>query len=49
MCSRCGKATAGMLTFSLDGAVAGTYGMNKMKTTCMNCGYQYKPGKKTRI
>ncbi len=45
-----GKATAGMLiTNGLGGAVAGTYGMNKMKITCMNCGYQYKPGKKTRI
>lgn len=45
-----GKATAGMLiTNGLGGAVAGTYGMNKMKITCMNCGYQYKPGKKARI
>lgn len=45
-----GKATAGMfITGGLGGAVAGTYGMNKMKITCMNCGYTYKPGKKTRI
>ena len=44
-----GKATAGMIGFGLGGAVAGTYGMNKMKITCMNCGYTYKPGKKTRI
>ena len=44
-----GKATAGMIGFGLGGAVAGTYGMNKMKITCMNCGYTYKPGKKTRV
>ena len=44
-----GKATAGMLTFGLGGAVAGTYGMNRMKITCLNCGYKYKPGKKTMI
>ena len=42
-----GKATAGMfLTGSLGGAVAGTYGMNKMKLTCLNCGYRWKPGRK---
>lgn len=44
-----GKATAGMLAVGLGGAVAGTYGMNKMKITCLNCGYKYKPGKKTRV
>ena len=44
-----GKATAGMLTFGLGGAVAGTYGMNRMKITCLNCGYKYKPGKRTRV
>ena len=45
-----GKATAGMfLTGGLGGAVAGTYGMNKMKITCLNCGYEYKPGRKTKI
>ena len=44
-----GKATAGMLTFGLGGAVAGTYGMNGMKITCLNCGYKYKPGKRTRV
>ena len=42
-----GKATAGMfLTGSLGGAVAGTFGMNKMKLTCLNCGYRWKPGRK---
>ena len=45
-----GKATAGMfLTGGVGGAVAGTYGMNKMKITCLNCGYEYTPGKKTKI
>lgn len=44
-----GKATAGMIGFGLGGAVAGTYGMNKMTITCMNCGYKYKPGKKSRV
>lgn len=44
-----GKATAGMLAVGLGGAVAGTYGMNNMKITCLNCGYKYKPGKKTRV
>ena len=44
-----GKATVGMIGFGLGGAVAGTYGMNKLKITCMNCGYRYKPGKKSRI
>lgn len=44
-----GKATAGMFAFGLGGAVAGTYGMNKMKITCLNCGYKYRPGKKSRV
>lgn len=45
-----GKATAGMfLTGSLGGAVAGTFGMNKKKITCLNCGYTYKPKKRTGV
>ena len=33
----------------VPGAVAGTFGMNKMKITCLNCGYTYKPKKKTGV
>ena len=44
-----GKATAGMFVAGVPGAVAGTFGMNKMKITCLNCGYTYKPKKKTGV
>ena len=44
-----GKATAGMFVAGVPGAVAGTFGMNKMKITCLNCGYTYKPKKRTGV
>lgn len=44
-----GKAAAGMFVAGVPGAVAGTFGMNKMKITCLNCGYTYKPKKRTGV
>lgn len=41
-----GKAAAGMFAVGLGGAVFGAAGANKIKVTCLSCGYQYKPGKK---
>ena len=41
-----GKAAAGMFAVGLGGAVFGAAGANKIKVTCLNCGYQFKPGKK---
>jgi len=38
-----GQAYAGMLT--AGGILLGTVGMNKLKVTCLNCGYRFKPGK----
>ena len=35
--------TGGMLDV---GVLAGGLGANNLKMTCMNCGYQFKPGKK---
>ena len=51
-CPRCGSTSlsvnkqgfgAGKAIFI--GPLAGTIGMNKLKITCLNCGYKYKPGK----
>ena len=42
-----GKAAAGMfVTSQLAGAVAGGIGANKIRVTCLHCGYQFKPGAK---
>ena len=38
-----GQAYAGM--FTAGGILLGAVGMNKLKVTCLNCGYRFKPGK----
>jgi len=41
-----GKAAAGVLLVGGIGLVAGGIGSNKVKVTCLNCGYQFRPGQK---
>ena len=41
-----GKAAAGVLLVGGIGLVAGGIGANKVKVTCLNCGYQFRPGQK---
>lgn len=41
-----GKATAGVLLVGGIGLAAGGIGANKVKVTCLNCGYQFRPGQK---
>ena len=38
-----GQAYAGM--FTAGGILLGAVGMNKLRVTCLNCGYRFKPGK----
>lgn len=51
-CPRCGSTSLsvnkqgyGAGKAILFGPLAGTIGMNKLRITCLNCGYKYKPGK----
>lgn len=51
-CPRCGSTSLsvnkkgyGAGKAILLGPLAGTIGMNKLKVTCLNCGYTFKPGK----
>lgn len=55
-CPRCGSTSLSAnkrgfkgSTAFLFGPLAGTFGMNKLRITCLNCGYQYRPGKKSMI
>ncbi|HCY40394.1 MAG TPA: hypothetical protein DHV48_03430 [Prolixibacteraceae bacterium] len=41
-----GKAVAGAVLAGPLGIAAGTLGSNKVKITCLNCGYQFNPGEK---
>lgn len=51
-CPRCGSTSLsinkqgyGAGKAILFGPLAGTIGMNKLRITCLNCGYKFKPGK----
>lgn len=41
-----GKAVVGAWVAGPIGLVAGNINSGKVKITCLNCGYQFKPGKK---
>lgn len=41
-----GKAVVGAAMTGGIGLVAGNINRNKVKITCLNCGYQFKPGEK---
>lgn len=38
------KGITGMLLFGGYGLLAGALGSNKLRLTCLDCGYQFKPG-----
>lgn len=44
-----GKAIAGVVLTGGIGLVAGTFGSNKVTITCLNCGFQFKPGEQSTI
>jgi len=55
-CPRCGSTSLsinkkgfGAGKAIVFGPLAGAIGMNRLKITCMNCGYQYRPGKRSRV
>ncbi|MDQ2718215.1 MAG: hypothetical protein M3Z26_00435 [Bacteroidota bacterium] len=39
-----GKAVGGAIITGGIGLLAGTIGSNKIKITCLSCGYQFNPG-----
>lgn len=44
-----GKAVAGTIIGNpVIGAIAGTYGSNKIVLTCLSCGHQFKPGEQLK-
>ncbi len=44
-----GKAVAGVILVGGIGALAGTSGSNKIKITCLSCGYTFEPGQSHKI
>lgn len=38
------KGIAGVILFGGYGLLAGALGSNKLRLTCLDCGYQFKPG-----
>lgn len=43
-----GKALAGVITFGMIGALAGTIGSNNIEITCLNCGNKFNPIKEAK-
>ena len=43
-----GKALAGVITFGMIGALAGTIGSNNIEITCLNCGHKFNPVKEAK-